>query len=384
MEVFSGMLRINYVLETNLSGTVTMSLNEHLTKDELWTVFTQVLSLSNAYADRGGKLVRIRPLDSMKNADFTVNGAETELGVFPLKNILSADAVPLVLPFLSKGTVPLDVKDQNMLLILDSKPVMERVRRVLEEVDSPASARRCRMVIPCRNISAERLVSELSDILPIMGFPVEIESENPQMDAIQLNSVERLQLVLVSGANREALDEVARWMEILDREDIGEQERMYIYEIMNGKADELVKALSVMFPVDGTSLKAAKDGSSSSDESIKSNSRSTGTASSGSRKDTSEKGPANVFDTPVSIFADSVHNRLLIKTTPRAYAMIKALLRRLDTVPAQVLLQVLVVEVNLNDSVKFGVEFMMKGGNGSNVENVGGIDYKNLVPGGGS
>lgn len=380
VEVFAGMLKINFVLEASLSGTVTMSLNEHLTKDELWEVFSQVLAISNAYPDRGESLVRIRTLDSLKNADFTRNKAETELGVFPLENVLASDAVPMITPFLSRGVTPLDVKNGNMLLILDTKSVMERVRMVLKELDSPGGARRCRMVIPCDSISAARLADELSEILPVMGFPVELDSEKPQSNKIQINSIDRLQIVLVSAANKEALDEVSRWMEILDREDIGEQERMYMYDIVNGKADELVKALSVMFPVEGSALKASKDGSATTDESIKSITKTSASSGASSKKKSSDKGAANVFDTPVSVFADSVHNRLLIKTTPRAYAMVKALLRRLDTIPAQVLLQVLVVEVKLNDTVKFGVEFMMKGGNGDNFENVGGTDYKNLVP----
>jgi general secretion pathway protein D len=54
------------------------------------------------------------------------------------------------------------------------------------------------------------------------------------------------------------------------------------------------------------------------------------------------------------VFADGVLNRLVIRTTPRTYASIKALLDRLDVVPAQVLLQVLVVEVTLTESTNFG------------------------------
>ena len=64
---------------------------------------------------------------------------------------------------------------------------------------------------------------------------------------------------------------------------------------------------------------------------------------------------SNVFNTPVRVFADGVLNRLVIRTTPRTYASIKALINRLDVVPAQVLLQVLVVEETLSESTQFGL-----------------------------
>ena len=62
--------------------------------------------------------------------------------------------------------------------------------------------------------------------------------------------------------------------------------------------------------------------------------------------------------------------------------MIKALLDRLDAVPAQVLLQVLVVEVTLTDSTQFGLEFSYKGS--GKVDTISQTNYKNLNPGEGT
>ena len=61
--------------------------------------------------------------------------------------------------------------------------------------------------------------------------------------------------------------------------------------------------------------------------------------------------------------------------------MIKALLDRVDTIPAQVLLQVLIAEVTLDESTQFGLEFsgLTKY---KNSDALYGTDYANLVPGG--
>ena len=69
----------------------------------------------------------------------------------------------------------------------------------------------------------------------------------------------------------------------------------------------------------------------------------------------------------------------MIRTTPRTYASMKAVLDRLDIVPAQVLLQVLLVEVTLTEATKFGVEFSATGEwMGDNM--VLGNTYDNLNP----
>uniref|UniRef100_UPI003FEEEAE5 type II secretion system protein GspD n=1 Tax=Alistipes shahii TaxID=328814 RepID=UPI003FEEEAE5 len=122
--------------------------------------------------------------------------------------------------------------------------------------------------------------------------------------------------------------------------------------------------------------------SSSASASTSQTTTQSGSVKSAAKTGSKEEGPANLFEVPVKVFADAVNNRLIIRTKPRTYTMIKALLGKIDTIPPQVLFQVLVVDVSLNDSVKFGVEFMMKGGSG-NVTTQGGTNFSGLAPGSG-
>jgi general secretion pathway protein D len=169
----------------------------------------------------------------------------------------------------------------------------------------------------------------------------------------------------------------------LDKTDVGEQERVFIYSVVNGKADELSQALSVIFPVEGASLAAPTSGTTNSKTGATTSSGGNAFKGSSSTKTKSSSnspdGPGSVFEIPVKIFADAVHNRLVIRTTPRAYAMMKAVIERLDTVPTQVLLQMLVVEITLHKNTKFGLEFSGQG-TGSAVESIFGTNYSNLTP----
>ncbi len=68
---------------------------------------------------------------------------------------------------------------------------------------------------------------------------------------------------------------------------------------------------------------------------------------------------------PVTIFEDTARNRLSIRTTPRAYALVQALLSRLDTPPLQVLIQTTIVDLTLTEGLEYGFRYAVEGGEGS-------------------
>lgn len=394
--VFAELLKFNYLLDGKLNGTVTLSLKDELTRRQLWELFRQVMQTSNIYLTRQGNMIHFRPVEAIAQAaaEDGVN-SDAEVALFRLKNIGAKETASQIGQFLSPGLKPVELEERNLLLVVDTKENLRKVRQIVAQLDRPLRQGWAKMVIPCRNIDVSRLAKEAADVLPVLGFPVALNSDKPRPEEIQLTTVERLQIIVASAANYEALEELGRWINILDQSETGDQERMFIYNILNGNAEELVKALAVMFPVEGETLTAStgsSGGSSSSGSgelfsSSASASTSKTTTQSGSVKSaaktgTQEEGPANLFEVPVKVFADAVNNRLIIRTKPRTYTMIKALLGKIDTIPPQVLFQVLVVDVSLNDSVKFGVEFMMKGGSG-NVTTQGGTNFSGLTPGSG-
>ena len=394
--VFAELLKFNYLLDGKLNGAVTLSLKDELTRRQLWELFRQVMQASNIYLTEQDNMIHFRPVEAIAQAA-TGDGvrSDAEVALFRLKNIGAKETASQIGQFLSPGLKPVELEERNLLLVVDTKENLCKVRQIVAQLDRPLRQGWAKMVIPCRNIDALRLAEEAADVLPVLGFPVALNSDKPRPEEIQLTAVERLQIIVASAASYEALDELGRWINILDQSETGDQERMFIYNILNGNAEELVKALAVMFPVEGETLTVStgsSGGSSSSGSgelfsSTASTSTSQTTTQSGSVKSAMksgarEEGAANLFEVPVKVFADAVNNRLIIRTKPRTYTMIKALLGKIDTIPPQVLFQVLVVDVSLNDSVKFGVEFMMKGDSG-NVTTQGGTNFSGLTPGSG-
>ncbi len=369
--VFATLLGFNFVIEGTLPGSVTMSMHEKIPAHQLWDILFQLLRLSGVAADFNGKILHLRSAAAVpQELTLDASGGHLEMGVFRLKNINVTDIAAQIKKFLPRDLRAIELARLNTLLILETPATLARLRVLIDELDQPAPVNLRRAVVPCKHVSAPQLVKELKAILPVLGFPVSDASGDKNTGAISLVALDRLGVVLIGAANEDAVREVERWMETLDRED-SNAEQLYVYEVVNSRAEELVKALSVMYTVSGGMV-----GTTTSGEFI--DTPNIGSASTLAKN--SEVAPGSVFDVPVRIWADAINQRLTIRTTPRAYASIKAYLERIDTIPPQVLLQVLVVEINLSDSIEFGIEFMAKNSIG-NFESVGGTDYKYLTPG---
>jgi general secretion pathway protein D len=63
----------------------------------------------------------------------------------------------------------------------------------------------------------------------------------------------------------------------------------------------------------------------------------------------------------VTIVADKATNSLVIQTSPWYYPVVEETIRKLDVMPKQVLIEVLIAEISLSDQSQFGLQWMIKG-----------------------
>ncbi|ULJ74434.1 secretin N-terminal domain-containing protein [Rhizobium gallicum] len=62
---------------------------------------------------------------------------------------------------------------------------------------------------------------------------------------------------------------------------------------------------------------------------------------------------------PVRIQPDPAQNALVVLAAPHDYKIVEAAIRQLDVKPRQVLIQAIVAEVRLNDSLRYGVDYLL-------------------------
>lgn len=387
---FADALGFNFLADSDLKGVVTLNIDQKMTRKELWNTFDKMLNLAGAGVTVDGTLLRIVALSKVatqSDARLAKDGSG-ELFYYPLKNTTAKDVIAQLKPFLGKDAVCVELTRPNAVMLADDRANMPKIKQLLEIIDMSGKSAWKRKVVRCVNILPSKLTEELKTVLPVLGFYVmQTTDKTEQPGSIQLTGLDRLQLIVISAATEEAIQEITQWIDLLDSSDSLDQERVFVYKIRNNKAAQLAQALSIIYDTQGASMTIDTSTGNTKTETISStitNRNRTTTSSSQNNTGTAVEATltdvnSSVFNTPVRIFADGVLNRLVIRTTPRTYASIKALINKLDVVPAQVLLQVLVVEVTLTESTRFGIEFSMQGGSGS-ANSLLGTNYENLQP----
>src|SRR5262249_2328819 len=74
-----------------------------------------------------------------------------------------------------------------------------------------------------------------------------------------------------------------------------------------------------------------------------------------------ETGPGGgAIENRIRIIANRRNNALLIYATPTEYSVIEGMLRKIDIIPLQVLIEATIAEVDLNDQLQYGTQFYFK------------------------
>ena len=74
------------------------------------------------------------------------------------------------------------------------------------------------------------------------------------------------------------------------------------------------------------------------------------------------QGPLPVFRQEVRIVADEVTNSLVVLATKRDYQLVLDVVKKIDVVPRQVVLEVMIAEVDLNKTLEFGIAYAFQSG----------------------
>ena len=372
---FADALGFNFVIDTDIRSFVTLNLNSTMTKRDLWAAFVSLTENAGVkIAVENSGLLRILPpskLGSRAKLD------ESEICFYPLKFASAQEVINQIRPFLSSTATCIQVQRPNAVLLVDDKDNIRKLSDLLDILDENPRTKWARVVVPCENILPSKIAEELREVLPTLGFVVkQLNENNEQPGSVKITSVDRLQLIIASAATKEAAQEIRNWIEILDGTISLDQERIFVHKVMYTKSEQLMQALAVLYNMSGTSLTIDEDGSNRTQSvngtgTTRTTNNNNRNSSYSEYNSTTTDQKSNIFETPVKIFSDGALNRLVIRTTPRTYASIKALLDRLDVVPAQVLLQVTVCEVTLDDETQFGLELAASSSWGGNLMQMG-------------
>jgi general secretion pathway protein D len=209
---------------------------------------------------------------------------------------------------------------------------------------------------------------------------------------VRFQPLQRLNAVLVLARQSGQLKRAADWIRRLDRSNEAGQD-LHVYRVENGRAQDLAGLLNETLGTGGRGQRARTEVAPGRDV-FKLGSRGTQPSSSlpmsapGQRgaqaqpliaqlptrrqPDSPPSGGAPVLPPglaagsegappPIRITADEVNNLLLIYASPADYRRIANVLREIDRPPLQVMINATIVEVTLNDKLRYGVQVFLKG-----------------------
>ena len=211
----------------------------------------------------------------------------------------------------------------------------------------------------------------------------------PLAGALHILPVERLNSLLIITPHAPYLEQVKRWMAKFDQPASGgSQAQLHIYHVQNGNAKHLAEVLSGIFggtSASTTSNSGVAPGLSTTNSSTNNtqntqlgsgsgmrfaNSLGGGLGSNlggnlGNAGQVQSSGVGSVTALgDIRVMADELNNSVLVWGTGAEYERIETALKRLDVPPTQVLIEASIIEVTLNDSLRYGLEWSFNGGGG--------------------
>jgi general secretion pathway protein D len=237
---------------------------------------------------------------------------------------------------------------------------------------------------------AGMLVSELENLLGS-------QANTPLAGIVKLTPIEQLNAVLVVTHKPQYMDKIS---DLINEFDLGTEgppgQRLFVYHLKNGKAENIASTLQQIYglgdggapstapsarisqlpPGEGANVFQTAEAVSRQPPPVQGGTGAGGDyprtvpltgpgagkiqrpSSSASRRSQPDIGVQN----PINIIADQDSNALLIMASPRDYRGIEAVIKQLDAMPRQVLVEATIAEVTLSDALDYGVRWFMANG----------------------
>jgi general secretion pathway protein D len=329
----------NFIIDPRVNAKVTMLSATPMSPAAFYEAFLAVLQVYGYVAVPAGKVIKIIPntdarqlpsIDLPNSVSPTSDEIVTQ--IITMKNVSAAQLVPLLRPLIPQQGHLAAYPSGNMLIISDRASNVSRIMRIIERMDE--SGDEPVEVIMLHNASATELVRTVNQLS--QGQAAEGAGA-----AVKVVADERTNSVLISGEKSMRLkikalivsldtpmqtggDTQVRYLRYADAEKIADK--------LKGQATASAKALG---GPQGATPSAGGGGSN--------------------------------VDASVTIWADVATNALIITAPPKIMKSLMAVIDKLDIRRAQVKVEAIIVEVDVNKSSNLGVQWILYGQGNSTV-----------------
>lgn len=392
-------LNLPYVVDSQVKGTMTLQASRPLNRDEVLSALEAALRVQGAaLVDVHGVYHVVPSKDASRNITSLQASGHGGHGygiyVVPLQYVSAAEMEKVLQPFAPDGGIVRVDEARNLLLLAGTGQEITTLLNVIKTFDVDWLAGMSFGLYPLEYVDAKTLAGELGEVFT--------NGKSPISGVVRLVPMTRLNALMVVTPQPKYLKDVEDWIHRLDLGSTTPGRRIYVYDVQNGKADDLASSLSRILSLSydsgavnrqssGTYGSSGTSGLSSFGSSRQSmlGTGSTGlgnTMGSGIGGGAGNVAPltsgspmsgstllaggsqpgsgGSLENASLKIVPNADNNSLLIFASPSEFAVIDAALKQLDVLPIQVLIEASIAEVTLTDQLQFGLQWSYQSSHG--------------------
>ncbi len=364
--ILGDILHENYVLSPKVGGAVTLQTSTPLTRSELLPTLEMLLKINNAVLTYQDGVYQIQPqAEALGNSAFTAFNAFNnkipagfQIRVIPVRNVAAEELAGIIKPLLQDKTILHVNGERNIILAAGSGNELERILEMVRSFDVDTLKGRSFGLFPLHSVDAEKMISELEQVF----------NHQEGQRFIQFIAIERLNAILAITRQPRKLQQIKGWIMRLDRANVTSGGGVNVYRVQHVDAIKLAETLNDIFSQVSANNRAASVATGRKTIQITNKQKNTPQP-----QKTKKASLANLGE--VKVIADEPNNSLIIVATAQDYQVVQRIIKRLDVMPLQVLIDATIVEVTLSDKLKYGIKWFLQHQNGGdNAASSGGFD----------
>lgn len=374
--VLGELLSVSYILGDKVKAdkqTITLNLQQEINHRKLFTITEELLTERSYVIKYDDGIYYIHSAENTNQGEI-VYGYGNNVADVPNTSVDIMQMVPfdygvqtqlsLVLSSIAKVKI-IPAQAQNAFLIRGKRREIVKAIEFIELMDQPAYSNRQIGLYKATFVSTDEIIKQLSLLLKQEGISVAAEKQVNK--AVSIIALDRTGTLVFFAPNDKVLQRVNFWLKKIDQPLSGDVLQYFLYSPTFSRATDLGESLSRLIGGnENDSSLANKTSAAGQNNQVKAKSSQTLTAANDNLK----------------MVVDQRSNALIFHTTGEQYRQLIPLIKQLDVMPKQIILEVMIAEVTLTDEFKQGVEFAFANGNYglSNVgafmgEGFGGLSY---------
>ncbi len=177
---------------------------------------------------------------------------------------------------------------------------------------------------------------------------------------VRVLPIYRLNALMVIASTKEQMDYVRKWVNAFDGMFAVARPKIFVYPLQNSKATHIASLLQSIFSGGGAAPSPTTPTAPTKTTPTTTTTATSTTTAPKTGPAAAATGTGFLVSPDTRVFADEIANSLIILAISADYAFIEETVKKIDTLPRQVVIEGLIASVTLTDKLDFGIQWTIQ------------------------